>query len=454
MLIIYCCYNYLVKYNNLKNIIDFIIYLFNYNKWKKDYFLKIIYELISVLLFLYKMKKSKFNNSINKIKIIPYSNSILISIHSNFNNSYESKFNLEYLNKFKLFQNNTIQEIYKLISFFIIHNNFKIKTDKNKLKLIFIPIIPKSNNIELILYQNNKIQLTNCNFKLIKTINVHNSWINSIGIFPSGNMISVSGDSSIKIFNINYSIIQKIENANNDDIKYVCIKDENNFITCSCDKTIKIWNKKNSNEFKLNKIIYNAHNNWINSVLYYSNNIISCSLDGTVKIWGENKYNYELITILKHNNWIYSLLLIDNQNLLISSGLDGTKLWNINNYELIKYFEDVKCERWNALCKINENMIIVGYNNLLNVISLNERKIIHQIPLSIDCFAVKSIIKNGIFFLGGLSNDIMIYRCDNFKCIQIIKNANDDFSINGFVELKNGCIVTFVRDKTIKILSF
>ena len=44
MLIIYCCYNYLVKYNNLKNIIDFIIYLFNYNQWKKDYFLKIIYE--------------------------------------------------------------------------------------------------------------------------------------------------------------------------------------------------------------------------------------------------------------------------------------------------------------------------------------------------------------------------------------------------------------------------
>ncbi len=345
------------------------------------------------------MKKSKFNNSINKIKIIPYSNSIFISIHSNFNNSYESKFNLEYLNKFKLFQNNTIQEIYKLISFFIIHNNFKIKTDKNKLKLIYIPIIPKSNNIQLILYQNNKIQLTNCNFKLIKTINVHNSWINSIGIFPSGNMISVSGDSSIKIFNINYSIIQKIENANNDDIKYVCIKDENNFITCSCDKTIKIWNKKNSNEFKLNKIIYNAHNNWINSVLYYSDNIISCSLDGTVKIWGENKYNYELITILKHNNWIYSLLLIDNKNLLISSGLDGTKLWNINNYELIKYFEDVKCERWNALCKINENMIIVGYNNLLNVISLNERKLIHQIPLSIDCFAVNLLLRMGFFLV-------------------------------------------------------
>ena len=48
----------------------------------------------------------------------------------------------------------------------------------------------------------------------------------------------------------------------------------------------------------------------------------------------------------------------------------------------------------------------------------------------------------------------MIYRCDNFKCIQIITNAHDDFSINGFAELKNGSIASFSRDKTIKIWSF
>ena len=59
-------------------------------------------------------------------------------------------------------------------------------------------------------------------------------------------------------------------------------------------------------------------------------------------------------------------------------------------------------------------MIIVEYNNLLNVISLNERKKIHQIPLSIDCFAVNLLLRIR-FFLGGLINDIMIYRCDNFK---------------------------------------
>ena len=44
-------------------------------------------------------------------------------------------------------------------------------------------------------------------------------------------------------------------------------------------------------------------------------------------------------------------------------------------------------------------MIIVGYNNLLNVISLNERKLIHQIPLSIDCFAVNLLLRMGFFLV-------------------------------------------------------
>ena len=58
------------------------------------------------------------------------------------------------------------------------------------------------------------------------------------------------------------------------------------------------------------------------------------------------------------------------------------------------------------------------------------------------------------FLLGGFSNDILVYRNDNYKCIQIIKNTHDDLSMNGFAELKNGFIASFVCDKTIKIRSF
>ena len=114
----------------------------------------------------------------------------------------------------------------------------------------------KIKNYEL---KNKKIQLTKCNLKKIKTINIENEWINSISKFPSGNIISVSSDQSIKIFENNtLNLLQHIENAHNNSIVYTSVKDENNFVTCSSDKNIKTWIKKN-NIFELNKIIENEH---------------------------------------------------------------------------------------------------------------------------------------------------------------------------------------------------
>ena len=68
--------------------------------------------------------------------------------------------------------------------------------------------------------------------------------INSVSIFPSGNIISVSGE-SIKIYNSNLqTMIQEINKAHKHIINYVEIKDENNFMTCSKDNSIKLWIKK------------------------------------------------------------------------------------------------------------------------------------------------------------------------------------------------------------------
>ena len=82
--------------------------------------------------------------------------------------------------------------------------------------------------------------------------------INSLSSFPSGNIISVSGDKSIIIYDIHLNILQNIQNAHDKAITYVEVKDENNFITCSYDKSIKLWINK-ENKFEINKIINNAH---------------------------------------------------------------------------------------------------------------------------------------------------------------------------------------------------
>ena len=119
--------------------------------------------------------------------------------------------------------------------------NIKIPNKNKELKNII-------NKVNVNMKPNKKIEShkkksTNYILKYINSIKPHKSYINSVSIFPSGNIISVSEDKSIKIYDIHLNELQTIENAHNDSIINVEIKDENNFITCSSDKSIRLWIK-------------------------------------------------------------------------------------------------------------------------------------------------------------------------------------------------------------------
>ena len=255
-----------------------------------------------------------------------------------------------------------------------------------------------------------KNQLRKCNLQNINSIQPHKDCINSVSTFPSGNIISVSDDKSIIIYDINLNILQNIQNAHNHYISYVEVIDENNFITCSDDKSIKLWIKK-ENEFIINKIINNAHENSIYKVIYYSNeNLISCSDDKTIKIWKENNNNnYDNIKTLTHSDYVYSILYLEDKNILISCGYDGTKFWNLNKNEInynnincIQYFKEVDCGWNNGLCRLDEDKIIIGGNKLkiisifnINIIKIQLRKCnlqnINSIKTHKDCINSVSI---------------------------------------------------------------
>ena len=81
-------------------------------------------------------------------------------------------------------------------------------------------------------------------YKVKKIIQPHYDTVHSISIFPSGNIISVSYDKSIKIYDSKFNNLQEIPNAHDNFINYVYIKDEYNFVTCSWDNNIKTWKKK------------------------------------------------------------------------------------------------------------------------------------------------------------------------------------------------------------------
>ena len=291
--------------------------------------------------------------------------------------------------------------------------------------------------------------------KQINSIQIHDKLINSLKYFPSGNIISASTDLSIKIFDINFNIIQIINNAHYDRIMYIEIINENTFITCSYDKSIKIWNKKKE-YYVLNIIIKNAHNDYIIKVIYNLNgNLISCSRDKTIKIWelkNNNKYQ-NLITLVNKRD-IFSIIIIENKNILVSSGFEGTKFWNLNNFELIYYNRESKCLNKNALQKINDDTIIIGgeFDFLIRIISIKEKKIIYNIKNDFICYGICVIENEQLFLIGGF-NDIKIYNSNNFELIQTIKNAHNGY-IDGLIQLKNSLIISYGDIGIINIWSF
>ena len=343
---------------------------------------------------------------------------------------------------------------------------------KNKINVIInkeIQVIEEMNNLNKEIIEQKKI-INNLNKKLNELNELNNDFrisrlknkkmnfskiinnkeqIYSISIFPSGKILIISNDIIIRIFDNNFNIIQIIEKAHLKVIMYCDIKNEENFCTCSLDKNIKTWIKK-ENKFIQNKILENAHDDIIRKVLYYSEEkIISCSFDFSVKIWEEKKYNYIILKILKHNDKVNSILLLNN--ILISSGEDGTKFWNLKDYNLIFNINETFCGSWNALSNIdNDKIIVQGKNtNCLKVISINEKKIILNIEFDFPVWTIFYSKIHNLIFIGGNCNHIFIYN-SNLELINVIENAHDN-DINGFNILNDESIISYSDDRTVKI---
>ena len=243
----------------------------------------------------------------NKNEILKKKNEINI-LENEQNNIIQNK-KLEETIKELLIKNKTLEEKIEEITFQNKKLNERIKILENKniiekeefnkiISSYHQKLINIENQIKKLNNPEKEIQLKYSNLRQINSIKPHNDCIRNVKTFPSGKIISVSVDKSIKIYDDNnFQIIQNISKAHDDAIIDISIKDENNFVTCSKDKNIKTWIKKNIEGmfkseilFTLNIIIEQAHNDIISKVIFCLNgNIISCSLDKKIKIWEEKK---------------------------------------------------------------------------------------------------------------------------------------------------------------------
>ena len=290
------------------------------------------------------------------------------------------------------------------------------------------------------------------NLSLIFQLEINNDAVNTFIISESNNIISVSTDKSITIFDIFGHILQKIENAHDNIIFDISKKDENNFATCSGDKSIKTWIKSENNKYILNKSINNIHDNDIHKIIYLEDNsIISCSKDEKIKILNLIDNEYKCHLILDNKSPVFSILFLKDENILVSAGTMEMNIWDLNNIikPLITNI-NAKCYGKNALQRIDKERIVVGGLYEIPIISIKEKKIIKEIESNFLIWAICVIEKKNLFLCGGVSNNILIINNINYEKINLDENCHKKF-LRGISLLNNGNIVSGSEDKKTKI---
>ena len=345
------------------------------------------------------------------------------------------------------------------------------------LSLIILLIYINKNTISLN-YESNKteekIKTPEISIQYIHIINNTNEYSNkekfpftSISKFPSGNIISTDSI-SIFIYDNNYNVIQKLSvfelsKGSIYRILSIDVKDDDNFVIGCNEQSIKIY-KKEKDKFVLKQDIKNAHDRGVRKVIYTSfGNIISGSYDKTMKIWAkDSKGDYINKKIINSKDEVRALLLLEDKNLLVSSGERFTNIWEIQNdynYKLIKTFNETYCRTQNVLERISDDIIIVPKSPFsLKFISLSELKVIKVIEFEFGFNSLKHIKDKGIFLVGGYRNEkkvgstIKVLRTDNYEEIETFYDTHQ-YAVEGFCEIKNGLIASYSYDYIINIFS-
>ena len=122
-------------------------------------------------------------------------------------------------------------------------------------------------------------------------------------------------------------------------------------------------------------------------------------------------------------------------------------LQNLSNPLITKI--EAYCHGKNSLQKIDDKRIVIGGRDTIQIISIEEKKIIKEIETPFLVWAICVIPKKKLFLCGGTSPVITLINSDNYEKINFI-NCHSKY-IREISLLKNGKIISGSEDNSTKI---
>jgi WD40 repeat protein len=280
----------------------------------------------------------------------------------------------------------------------------------------------------------------------------HSGEIYSVTFLPNDNLVSVSKDNTLKVWDMNNFVCTRTL-KHDDPVISVILLNDGNIGTCTWFKHIKIFSVDDN--FKCLRTICVDGFDHYDNLIELSNGHLACSArqdndycilildnfndytcievlrghvqyvlcfanlpqnkfasgsrDTRINIWDINNDYNQIVTLRGHRDWVLSLLVIPDKDMLLSGSMDETiKVWNIINYDCIK---------------------TVG-SQFSSIRSL-------------------LLLLNGYFAAGYWCGSIKIWNLDGFDCVNTLEEHQDE--ITSLLLMKDGRIISASADSRIII---
>lgn len=219
-----------------------------------------------------------------------------------------------------------------------------------------------------------------------------------------------------------------------------------------------------------NKYYIKAHSQFISKLLfdYNHNYLISCSYDKYIKIWDllKKDVNKKCINQLKgHKGRIYDMDLINDKNKLLSCGMDkNIIIWDLNTFSLYKKILINSCFH-NIIIKYistfentidnisKEFFLLYSKNGIINIIDINNSKIIETINIFINDGTVLFINNQECLFQNNKTFNLVVYDFKNKKKTGELIGCNYNVLLMYKIDKINK-IISFDKGNNIKIWNY
>ena len=199
-------------------------------------------------------------------------------------------------------------------------------------------------------------------------------------IFSIGNLI---GDLII----LNTKSLREIQTIreHNGTIISLCLLQDKGILSSSADRTMKKIRLTPNGEKYIVEFVFSGYENYILKGIELMNTfkIITCSWDDKLFVWEkESNTQYENSLIFNKGERVQDLLEINAKCFVSISDNNDLKFWNSKTFKTMNIVKNIKCiGAPNALCKLNECILCILDYHEIQLVDLNEKKLINNITV-------------------------------------------------------------------------